>query len=105
MNNHLKTLIGFKNGTKKIAKDSFYDLWDACDELISAFKTIGKVVFVLIIWLFSLVLVCILPLATWLRLKWEREHEAAVEKAEREYMERMTCLHQKDGANDINLTR
>lgn len=105
MNKHLETLVSFKNGTKKIAKDGFYELWDAWDEILSAFKKISYVLFVFVVWLLSLVLICILPLATWLRLKWKREREVAMEKAKREYMERMTCLHQKDGANDINLTR
>ena len=80
MNKHLKTLVGFKNGTKGIAKDGFYEIWDACDELLSALKKIGCVLFVFIVWLFGLALICILPLATWLRLKWEREHENAMKK-------------------------
>ncbi|WP_312158890.1 hypothetical protein [Acinetobacter sp.] len=105
MNKHIETLTGFKNGTKKIFRDCFYDLWDAWDELLSAFKKIGFVIFVFVVWLFSLALVCILPLATWLRLKWEREHEVAVEKAKREYMERITCLHNKRGDSDQHLTR
>lgn len=75
MNKHIETLIGFKSGTKKVFKDQFYDLWDAFDELISAFKKIGMFLFVLIIWLFALMLICILPLATWLRLKWEKEKQ------------------------------
>ena len=104
-NKHLKTLVGFKNGTKRMAKDCIYDLWEACDELLSAFKKIGYVLFVLVVWLFSLALVCILPLATWLRLKWERDHEAAVLRAKHEYMDSMTCLHQRDGVDDQHLTR
>ncbi len=98
MNKHLQTLVGFKNGTKKIAKDCFYDLWDAWDELFSAFKKIGFVVFAFAVWLFSLVLICILPLATWLRLKWEREANEAREKAKKELMERMGSV--KRGDND-----
>jgi len=105
MNKHLKTLVGFKNGTKGIAKDCINDLWDACDELLSAFKKLSYVILVFVVWLFSLALVCVLPLATWFRLKWEREHEVAVKKAKREYINGMTCLHQKDGADDQHLPR
>ncbi|WP_180084856.1 hypothetical protein [Acinetobacter sp. YH12145] len=100
MNKHFQTLVGFKNGTKKIFKDCFYDLWDAWDELLSAFKKIGFVVFVFVVWLFGLALICILPLATWLRLKWERDAEEKRKKAVQECMDRMTCLHNKRGDND-----
>lgn len=89
MNKHIETLIGFKSGTKKVFKDQFYDLWDAWDELVSAFKKIGMVVFTLIAWVFTLVLICFLPLATWLRLKWDRDYEIAVNKAKKDYMDRM----------------
>lgn len=100
MNKHLETLVGFGKGTKKIFKDQFYELWDAWDELVSAFKKIGTALFTLIVWVFSLVLICILPLATWLRLKTERDYEIAVKKARRDYLDRMTCLHQKGGVDD-----
>lgn len=100
MNKHLQTLVGFKNGTKEIFKDCFYDLWDAWDELLSAFKKIGFVVFVFAVWLFSLALICILPLATWLRLKWERDAEEKRKKAVQECMDRMTCLHNKRGEHE-----
>lgn len=80
MNKHLQTLTGFKKGTKKIFKDQFYELWDAMDDLVGAFKKIGMAVFTLIVWIFSLLLICILPLATWLRLKWEKEHKEQYEK-------------------------
>lgn len=100
MNKNLETLVGFKRGTQKIFRDQFYDLWDAWDELVSAFKKIGMALFILVIWIFSLLLVCILPLATWLRLKWEQEHKQAIEKAKKDYMDRMTCLHQKGGEDE-----
>lgn len=95
MNKHLETLIGFKNGSKAVAKESFYELWDALDELVSAAKKIGKVLLIFVCWLFSLLLICFLPIATWLRLKWEREQDEAIKKAKRDYLEKMTCLHQK----------
>lgn len=80
MNKHLETLIRFGKGTKKIFKDQFYELWDAWDDLVSAFKKIGVALFTLVVWLFSLVLIFILPLATWLRLKWEKENKEQYEK-------------------------
>lgn len=100
MNKHIETLVGFGKGTKKIYKDAFYDLWDAWDEIVSALKKIGLIIFNLIAWLFALLLICFLPLATWFRLKVERDHEIAVEKAKEDYMERMTYLHQKGGEDD-----
>lgn len=95
MNKHLKTLICFKDGSKALAKESFYELWDALDSLVSAGKKIGKVLLVLVCWLFGLLLICLLPLATWLRLKWEREQDEAIKKAKLDYLEQMTCLHQE----------
>lgn len=80
MNKHLETLVGFKKGSKKVFKDQLYELWDAWDDLVSAFKKIGMALFVLVIWIFSLLLICILPLATWLRMKWERERQEQYEK-------------------------
>lgn len=80
MNKHLETLVGFKKGSAKVFKDQFYELWDAWDDLVSAFKKIGVALFVLVVWVFSLLLICILPLATWLRLKWEKEREEQYQK-------------------------
>lgn len=80
MNKHLETLVGFKKGSTKVFKDQFYELWDAWDDLVSAFKKIGMALFVLVIWIFSLLLICILPLATWLRLRWEKEREEQYQK-------------------------
>lgn len=95
MNKHIQTLISFKNGSKTLAKESFYELWDALDSLVSAGKKIGKVLLVFVCWLFGLLLICLLPLATWLRLKWRREQDEAIKKAKSDYWEKMTCLHQK----------
>ncbi|QGA11032.1 hypothetical protein GFH30_06345 [Acinetobacter wanghuae] len=105
MNKHIKTLVGFKNGTKSVAKDCFYDLWDALDEILSAFKKIGFVIFAFMIWILSLALICILPLATWLRVKWERDAEIESKKAAQEYADQMTCLHNNRGINDQHLNR
>lgn len=89
MNKHLETLVGFKNGTKKIAKEQFYELWDAWDHLVEVIKKISYALFVLVVWFVSLALICILPLATHIRLKWEKqyqeEYEAEVKRVKDSY--------------------
>lgn len=90
MNKHIETLIGFKMGTTKLAKEAFYELWDAWDDLVSAFKKIGKVLFIFIMFLVSLMLICCLPLATYLRLRWKKQNQIANEKALRKYQEQMS---------------
>lgn len=93
MNKHVKTLVGFKNGTKKLAKESFYDLWDAWDLLVDAFKKIGYVFFVLLMWIVALALIFALPIATWLRIRWESQYNAQVAKRKKEI---------QDGYNPVN---
>ena len=96
MNKHLKTLVGFKRGTTKIFTEQYYELWDASEEIWSGMKKIGLSVFVLLVWLFALCLIVVLPLATWLRLRWEKQHEDLIEKRKQEVFDSYTCLHQED---------
>ena len=98
MNKHIQTLIGFKNGSRKLATESFYDLWDAWDEIVSAFKKIGYVIFVLVMWFVALALICVLPLATWLRLRWERQYEAQVAKRKQEILDDYNPVKRGDNA-------
>lgn len=98
MNKHIKTLVGFKNGTKTIFSDMWCDVLDALDDLWGVAKVFAKAIFVLIVWFLSLLLILVLPLATYLRIKWEREAKEENEKARKELMERMGPV--KRGAND-----
>ena len=93
MNKHMETLVRFKDGSKTLLKEQ-------CGEFLTGLKKISYSVFVLAWWLFALMLIIVLPLATWIRLKAERDYEKAVEKKRREYMDRMTCLHQKEKEHD-----
>lgn len=88
MNKHLETLVLFKDGTKRLLQEQSFELLDAV-------KKIAYALFVLAWWLFALMLIILLPLATWIRLKAERDYEKAVLKAKHDYLDRMTCLHQK----------
>ncbi len=89
MNKHIETLMGFKKGSKKIWKEQFYELWNAFDELVSAFKKIGYAFFVLLVWIFSLCIIIFLPIATYLRIKWQKqaevEYNAEVERIQNAY--------------------
>lgn len=99
MNKHLKTIIGFKNGTRTIFSDLRCDVLDALDDLWGVIKVFARTIFAITVWLFSLCLVVFaLPLATYLRIKWEREAKEAHEKAKKELLERMSPV--KRGAND-----
>lgn len=99
MSEHLKTIVGFKNGTRSIFSDLRCDVLDALEDLWGVIKVFAKATFVIAVWLFSLCLVVLaLPLATYLRIKWEREAKEAHEKAKKELLERMSPV--KRGAND-----
>ena len=96
MNKHIKTLSVFKNQTKVISREVCDDIDCAFGNLISAMKGFGMAIIRIIGWLIGLSLILILPVATCIRLKCERDNEKAIRKFKREYMERMTCLHRKD---------
>lgn len=100
VNKHIETLVGFKAGTKKQAKEAFYTLWDVWDDLVSAFKKIGWVLWVFVWWLISLLLICCcLPLATYLRLKFEKQNQIALEKVREAYCRKMLPVSEDD-SND-----
>ena len=91
MKKHIETIKGFKKGTKSIFSELRYEFLDSCEELWSALKGFSKSIFVVSVWLFSLSLVVFaLPLATWLRIKWEREMVEAHKKAAQELANRMS---------------
>lgn len=92
---HIETLKGFKKGTVRVFSDTKYEFLDAIDSLWDAIKGFSKVLFTIVVWFFALFLMLLLPLATWLRLKWEKDLEVTKEKAKQNYIDRMTCLHQK----------
>lgn len=96
MNRHIETLINFKNGSKSVAKECFEDIKDAGTDLLSAFKNVSRVLFVVVIWLFLVPFVILaLPLATRLRLKFARDAIANRKKAAEVYAGRVQALKRR----------
>lgn len=101
MNKHIQTIVSFRDGVKQIIPDQCSKFCDAGIDLLKALKRMVLAIVCLLWLLFPLVIMIFcLPLATWIRLKAERDYEKAVEKAKREYMELMTCLHHKERSHD-----
>ncbi|NHB57004.1 hypothetical protein G9F32_03015 [Acinetobacter sp. 194] len=100
MNKHLETLIAFKYGTQRQAIEVKDTVVEIGGDLLSAFKKLCYLFLIMVMWLVGLVLVVLLPIGTWFRLKAERDYEIAVEKAKKDYLDHMTCLCQKGSEDD-----
>lgn len=96
MNKHLKTLIVFKYGTKRIVLDVKDTVLEIGEDLLKTFKKLCYVILVLAGWLIGLLLIIFLPVATWFRLKCEKENQVALEKAREAYLNRMSPVSEGD---------
>ncbi|WP_180155204.1 hypothetical protein [Acinetobacter sp. YH12045] len=106
MNKHIETIKLFGISLKSAVIEN-------TETTVDSIQLIGKGLLGLLMVLgdyavrltFPVLIIFALPLVTWLRIKGECALEKARKEAVKEYMDSMTCLHQKDGADDQHLPR
>ena len=100
MNKHIETVRLYASSLRAAIIENTETTVDSVQLIGEGLFGLIKVLGDFALRLFFLILIIIaLPFVTWLRLKVELAHEKARKKAVQEYMERMTCLHNKRGAN------
>ena len=96
MNKHLKTFSVFKSRTGVIGSEVLQEIRESGRYLFKSLMTLGYALYLITGWLLGLaILICCFPLATWIRLKAEKDYETAFAKAKKEYIDRLTCLHNR----------